>query len=82
MDQDKAAKLSFEDALARLEAVVDAMEQGGTPLADLLAKYEEGSKLLKICESRLQEAELKIEKLRKARDGSIVLEPHEPGHSE
>lgn len=82
MDQDKAAKLSFEAALARLEAVVDAMEQGETPLADLLAKYEEGSKLLKVCEARLKEAELKIEKLRKAKDGSIVLEPLEPSRSE
>ena len=61
---------------------MDAMEQGETPLADLLAKYEEGSKLLKVCEARLKEAELKIEKLRKAKDGTVVLEPLEPSRSE
>lgn len=82
MDPDKAAKLSFEAALARLESVVDAMEQGETPLADLLAKYEEGSKLLKVCEARLKDAELKIEKLRQAKDGGVILEPLEPTRTE
>jgi exodeoxyribonuclease VII small subunit len=39
-------------------------------LADLLAKFEEGSKLLKACEARLKEAELKIEQLKKSKDGA------------
>ena len=65
METDKTAKLSFEAALAKLEAIVDSMEQGEVPLAELLAKYEEGSKLLKVCEGRLKDAELKIEKLKK-----------------
>ncbi|MEI7798684.1 MAG: exodeoxyribonuclease VII small subunit [Opitutaceae bacterium] len=75
MDSDKTAKLSFETALTKLEAIVDAMEQGEVPLAELLAQYEEGSKLLKVCESRLKDAELKIEKLKKQKDGSAVFEP-------
>ncbi len=77
MDSDQTAKLSFEAALAQLETIVDAMEQGEVPLAELLAKYEEGSKLLKVCESRLQDAELKIEKLKKQKDGSAAFEPFE-----
>lgn len=75
MDTDKTAKLSFETALVKLEAIVDSMEQGEVPLAELLAKYEEGSKLLKVCESRLKDAELKIEKLKKQKDGSAAFEP-------
>jgi exodeoxyribonuclease VII small subunit len=75
VEADKFAKLSFEAALARLESVVDAMEQGETPLADLLAKYEEGAKLLRLCEARLKDAEMKIEKLKKMKDGSVSLEP-------
>ncbi|NBR10109.1 MAG: exodeoxyribonuclease VII small subunit [Opitutaceae bacterium] len=75
MDSDKTAKLSFETALTKLEAIVDAMEQGEVPLAELLAQYEEGSRLLKVCESRLKDAELKIEKLKKQKDGSAVFEP-------
>ena len=53
----KDTKVSFEAALGQLEAIVESMESGEVPLAELLAKFEEGSKLLKICEARLKEAE-------------------------
>ncbi len=65
----KDPKLSFETALAQLEDIVESMETGDVPLADLLAKFEEGSKLLKTCETRLKDAELKIEQLKKSKDG-------------
>ncbi|HEY1765293.1 MAG TPA: exodeoxyribonuclease VII small subunit [Opitutaceae bacterium] len=68
MDE-KELKLSFEDALRKLESIVESMEVGEVPLADLLAKFEEGNRLLKHCETRLKDAELKIEQLRKERDG-------------
>lgn len=82
MDSDKTAKLSFEAALAKLEAIVDSMEQGEVPLAELLAKYEEGTKLLKACENRLKEAELKIEKLKGTKDGSAAFEAFESSRAE
>jgi len=82
VDTDKTAKLSFEAALTRLETIVDSMEQGEVPLAELLAKYEEGSKLLKVCESRLKDAELKIEKLKKQKDGTAAFEPFESTRAE
>ena len=56
----KKNKSSFEDSVARLEALIEAMENGDTPLADLVAKFEEGSKLLKDCQAQLTEAEIKI----------------------
>ena len=56
----KKNKLSFEDSVARLEALIEDMENGDTPLADLVAKFEEGSKLLKDCQAQLTEAEIKI----------------------
>ncbi|HEY5227152.1 MAG TPA: exodeoxyribonuclease VII small subunit [Opitutaceae bacterium] len=62
-------KLSFETALTKLETIVESMESGDVPLADLLAKFEEGNTLLRHCEKRLKEAELKIEQLKKERDG-------------
>ncbi len=71
------AKLSFEDALARLEAIVESMESGDVPLADLLARFEQGTKLLKVCETRLKEAELRIEQLKKQKDGGVSLEKFE-----
>jgi exodeoxyribonuclease VII small subunit len=67
--ESKAANLSFEAALTNLESIVEAMESGDVPLAELLAQFEEGTKLLKICEARLKAAELKIEQLKKQKDG-------------
>ncbi|MEX0330333.1 MAG: exodeoxyribonuclease VII small subunit [Puniceicoccaceae bacterium] len=60
----KKKEPSFEEALEKLEALVTSMESGDIPLADLVEKFEEGSKLVKTCEERLKHAELKIEKLR------------------
>ena len=82
MDSDKTSKLSFEAALTKLEAIVDSMEQGEVPLAELLAKYEDGTKLLALCESRLKEAELKIEKLTKPKNGAAAFEPFESTRAE
>jgi exodeoxyribonuclease VII small subunit len=65
----KESKLSFETALTQLETIVETMESGDIPLADLLAKFEQGTKLLKACETRLKDAELKIELLKKQKDG-------------
>ncbi|HEU5079825.1 MAG TPA: exodeoxyribonuclease VII small subunit [Opitutaceae bacterium] len=63
------AAVSFEDALDQLETIVEAMEAGDVPLADLISKFEQGNKLLKVCESRLKDAEMKIELLKKQKDG-------------
>jgi exodeoxyribonuclease VII small subunit len=73
----KESKLSFEIALNQLESIVETMESGDVPLADLLAKFEQGSKLLKVCESRLKDAELKIELLKKQKD-SVSFSTFEP----
>lgn len=73
----KDAKLSFEAALGKLEAIVESMESGEVPLAELLAKFEEGTKLLKLCEARLKDAELKIEQLKKQKDGTLGFEKFE-----
>ena len=54
---------TFETSVERLESLIQAMENGDTPLADLVAKFEEGSKLLNHCRAQLKKAELKIEKL-------------------
>ena len=77
MDDMPAKSLSFEESLARLEKIVDSMESGDVPLAELLAKFEEGNRLLQVCETRLKEAELKIEQLKK-QGGSPALARFEP----
>lgn len=73
----KKSDPAFEEALQQLESLVAAMESGDIPLALLVDKFEEGSRLVKICEERLKQAELKIETLRKENE-AVVLEAFEP----
>ena len=73
----KAAKastdeLAFEEALKKLESVVEAMESDELPLDQLLTRFEEGSKLVQICQARLDEAEVKVQKLELTFDGQLV----------
>jgi exodeoxyribonuclease VII small subunit len=58
---DESTAPSFEEALAGLEAIVEAMEHEQLPLEDLVAHYEKGSALLDRCESILQSARGRIE---------------------
>jgi len=72
----------FEEALKKLESIVEGMESGDLPLENLLAKYEEGVKLAKICQDKLGEAELKIQQLEKTASGQMKLKPLSPELSE
>lgn len=69
--------LPFEEAMTKLEAVVEAMESEDLPLETLLAKYEEGTRLVQICQAKLGEAELKIQQLEKEPAGELKLKPFE-----
>lgn len=65
--------MPFEEALKKLENIVEAMESDELPLETLLARYEEGSRLAKICREKLSEAELKIQQLEKNAAGELKL---------
>jgi exodeoxyribonuclease VII small subunit len=71
--QNPAKGPPFEEALKKLEGVVEAMESDDLPLETLLARYEEGTKLVKICQEKLSEAELKIQQLEKNAGGDMKL---------
>lgn len=71
----KAGSLPFEEALKKLETIVTAMEAEDLPLETLLAKYEEGTRLAKLCQEKLAEAELKIQQLEKTAAGEMKLKP-------
>jgi exodeoxyribonuclease VII small subunit len=66
---------SFEEALKKLELIVEAMENADLPLETLLSRFEEGAQLAQLCQSRLAEAELKIQQLEKTAAGQLVLKP-------
>jgi exodeoxyribonuclease VII small subunit len=71
----KVENLPFEEALKRLESIVEAMESQDLPLESLLARFEEGTQLAKVCQAKLADAELKIQKLEKNHAGEAVLKP-------
>ena len=59
----EATEPTFEDALGKLESIVEAMEEGELPLEQLLARYEEGTRMVKFCQERLAAAERRIQQL-------------------
>ena len=70
-------KMSFEDALVELEAIVGNLEQGADKLDDAISAYERGILLKKHCEAKLGEAKARIEKIAVGSDGNITVEPIE-----
>lgn len=66
---------SFEEALKELEQIVRRMESGGQDLDRSIADYERGMALKTLCEKRLNEAKLKVEKIVKAQNGKATTEP-------
>ncbi len=77
MGQTNPAKAGppFEEALDKLESIVEAMDSGDLPLESLIAKYEEGVKLARVCQEKLAAAELKIQQLEKTSGGELKLKP-------
>lgn len=75
----KGGKISngvkFEEALEKLEDIVRELEGGDLQLDKSLAKYEEGVKLIRICQKKLQEAKKKIEILVTSKEGKVKIEP-------
>jgi exodeoxyribonuclease VII small subunit len=57
------SSLSFEQALAELEAIVQELESGHAPLEQSIEMYERGARLKAHCEARLEAARLKVEKI-------------------
>ena len=82
MHKKKEDDLSFEEAMAKLEETVRQLEDGGTPLADALAQYEQGIGHLKTCYAMLQHAQRRIEILSGVdAQGNPITEPLEADRS-
>jgi len=73
--QTAGADMAFEEAMKKLETLVEAMESDDLPLESLLAKYEEGMRLAEVCQAKLAAAELKLQQLEKNAAGQTVLRP-------
>jgi exodeoxyribonuclease VII small subunit len=66
---DEASPKDFEDALSRLESIVKDLEKGELSLESSLARYEQGIRLAKFCNEKLEEAEKRIEMLQVSESG-------------
>jgi exodeoxyribonuclease VII small subunit len=69
---------SFEKNLERLDAIVRGLEDADLPLEKALELYEEGMRLSQACHQQLEEAEGRVELLRKRAGGKVLAEPFEP----
>jgi len=74
-------EMKFEEALHKLEAVVQRLESGELPLEESLRLFEEGVHLTKVCTRRLEEAERRITLLLKNERGEIVETPFDEGRA-
>ncbi len=70
-------KKKFEEAVKELERVVEQLESGELSLEDSLAAFENGVRLVKLCNQKLTEVERKIELLVKDKNGKLQLKPLE-----
>ena len=73
MEEKDIKDLSFEEALARLENLVRELESGRIRLDDAVTAYERAVSLKKLCENKLRDAQLKIEKIENTPDGETKL---------
>lgn len=74
----KTAEVPFEEALKRLESIVETMEEGELPLEGLLTRFEEGKRLVQLCQAKLAQAEVRIQQLEKSDSGELVVRPMTP----
>jgi len=70
-------EVSFEDALSQLEEVVHRMETGESPLESLVENYQSGVRLLKLCRSKIERAEMKVKEVTD-QDGELELRNFTP----
>jgi exodeoxyribonuclease VII small subunit len=73
-----AGKLSFEKAMEQLEKIVRDLESEALPLEKAIKKFEEGIKLSKYCNQKLEESEKKVSQLMESSDGQlseVILTP-------
>ncbi len=69
-------EMSFEDAIAELESIVDKLEKGQLSLDESLALFEKGIRLVRECNNKLKSAQQTVEKLIEE-NGELKAEPFE-----
>jgi len=68
-------EIPFEEALQKLESIVEAMESGDLTLEQLLSRFEEGTRLARACQTRLEAAEVRVQQLERSLSGDLATRP-------
>lgn len=76
------AEKKFEDAMKRLENIVEELEGGEMQLEESLKEFEEGMKLLTFCSNKLDEVEKRVSILIKESDGRYAKRPFDESEQE
>ncbi len=74
---DEGEAIAFEDAMKRLEEIVEALGAGNLSLEASLKMFQEGMELCKLCNKKLDEAEYKVEQLMEREGGELSVEGFE-----
>jgi len=74
MSQNRKKMLRFEEAFQRIGEIVEILEKGESTLDESMALFEEGTELTEFCMKKLEQAELRLQKLTKNQDGSLRLD--------
>jgi exodeoxyribonuclease VII small subunit len=77
MEEKEEKEITFEDAMKRLESIAETLGEGNLPLEESLKMFEEGMELCKFCNTKLDEAGYKVEKLMGKEGGEISVEEFE-----
>ena len=72
------AEIKFEEAIKKLEKIVEDLEKGDLSLDEALKKYQDGLEMSRLCAQRLDSAKKKIDVLVKNKKGEFELKPFEP----
>jgi len=76
------AEIKFEEAIKKLEKIVEDLERGDLSLDEALKKYQEGIEMSRVCNQRLDNAKKKIDVLVKNKKGEFELKPFDESREE
>ena len=67
-------KMTFEEAMVKLEKIVDALDKGDVSLDEAITAYDRGSALKDHCEKQLNQAKMKVETIQSGENGKLVID--------
>jgi exodeoxyribonuclease VII small subunit len=67
--------MTFEEAMNELEKIVKRLEEGRLPLEEAISTFERGTLLKRYCETKLSDAQMRVEKIQKNADGTLSVVP-------